>query len=644
MPATYPFTLQQFGGADDGATDTSGPVASALANMPAGATLVCPWTNTGNYTFSGNNTNLAGVVLAPDAGVTFTATDATVPILSTAGVRTTQNLRLHYSDLNFNYTLSSAFQEGFEKKRLWLTADDADTTVYQGLALNSLINETASWPSGDVWTPAGACATVNGSEPYPFINWNSLSSVQWYASTLPVRGGDELSASFDTPGRYNRAAFVRTTAGYYCVYANGGGTAPVLVTKLTGQSAISVTLGANAACTTQPQYYPENSVWTLRILDRFHFEVLLNGVSVTGIVLAAGAIFRGGFGVMASPVTSMSVSGWVRARGKPQGGKAPLRVVTYGDSLSADIHGGWPYAMREALDGSAGVRVGAVTNHAVAGYTSAQALSAMTSTPPAGYDVCVIGIGTNDVQTGQSVTTCLNNIASMVAICASNGVTPVLWVFPLWYTQAEAGSGNGQPSGNSGGGSAIRAAIMRYCGVNRIACVDLTQVTGPIDVRYLQGTFGVSGADPMVRDNIHPTAYAYRLIGHAVARRILGIVTPKSSRAVTYQNPSPAWSGLNGWTSTAINYAVSESGIAQLAGVMTNPGGASVADGTTFMQLPEHLRPIASVRFPCYVGLSTGGYATACIQIDTIGNCTVYGLAGSIQYFSLDTCSYPTAG
>lgn len=644
MSATYPYTLQQFGGADDGATNNSTAVASALSSMPAGATLICPWTAGGDYLFTTANTNLSGVELAPDAGVTFIVNSSVLPFANTSSIRTTQDLKLRFDDLNYDYVLSSDFQAGFEKKRLWLTDADADTSSYQALALSSLINESVAWPNGDVWAASSAGA-ASGSEPYPYLYWSGLSNVTWYASTVAVRGGDELSASFDTGGLYNRAVFLRTTAGYYCVYAPGGGGAPVLVTKLTGQPATSQTLGAGSPFATQPQYYPENCVWTARLIDRFHFEVLLNGVSLTGPIATAGAIFRAGFGVMTgASVTSMSVTGWAKTQNKPQGGKPPVYVTAYGDSLTADIHGGWPYAMREALDGSAGVRVGAVVNRAVAGYTSAQALAAMQANPPAGSNVCVIGIGTNDIQTGVSVTTCLNNIAAMVALCNSNGALPVIWVCPLWYTQAEAGAGNGQPSGNSGAGSPIRAAIMRYCGAHGIACVDLTQVTGPIDVRYLQDTYGVSGADSMVRDNIHPTAYAYRLIGQAISRRILGLFAPRYSRAVAYQAMNPTPAGLNGWTVTEANYSVSESGLVQLGGVLTNFGGATLSNGTLFMQLPEHLRPLAACRFATFASLSTGAYVTVCVQIDTAGNCTVYGLPSTTNYFCMDNCSYQSAG
>jgi hypothetical protein len=148
----------------------------------------------------------------------------------------------------------------------------------------------------------------------------------------------------------------------------------------------------------------------------------------------------------------------------------------------------------------------------------------------------------------------------------------------------------------------------------------------------------------MVRDNIHPTAYSYRLIGRAIARRVLGLFSPACGRAVAYQPMSPTPAGQNGWTVTQANYSVTRDGLVQLGGVLTNFGSANLTNGIQFMQLPEHIRPSAACRFACFASLSTGAYVTVCVQIDTAGNCTVYGLPSTTNYFSLDNCAYQSAG
>ncbi|WP_395119626.1 GDSL-type esterase/lipase family protein [Rhodanobacter sp. FW102-FHT14D06] len=634
-------SLQDFGGTDDGLTTNNAAFTSAKTLL-VGGTVKLPFKDQGKYVFTTASTDLSGVVLDPDAGVAIHASSAAVSFGMTSSIRTTKNIKLHNTDLNYDYQLSSEMGKPFDHKSIWLNDADAVNPVMIGLNLAGLNNESISWPSSDSW--ASATPGISTTEPYPFVNWNSLTASTWYASTLPVRGGDDISAAFDTGGSYNRLAVIRTTAGYYGLYAGGSGAAPQYITKLTGQASTTVTVGSGTQFTTQPQYYPENCVWTIRILDRRHFEVLLNGVSAL-FVNTAGDIYRAGFGVMpvASGATTMSVIGWTKSQCAPNAGKQPVSITLYGDSLTADAHGGWPYAMREALDGSNGCRVMRVVNNAVSGYNSTQALSLMQSVGVAGFSFCVIGIGTNDIQQGFGPTTTISNIDAMVAICNTAGCIPIIWIPPLWYTQTEAGAGNGQASGNSAGGMAIRSVLLRYCAVHSVACVDLTMVTGPIDVRFLTQTLGVNGADSMVRDNIHPTAYSYRLIGTAIARRILGSLVSAADRSTVFQQLNPVM--LNAWTDATagsrISYAVTPDGKVTLSGVAT-PGTAT--DGTAIFTLPEHLRPTATLRFTVMMNQpSTPQYTSCLVQIGTTGDLLVYG-ATSASYISLDGVSYYSGG
>ena len=636
-------SLQDFGGTDDGLT-TNNAAFSGAKTLLTGGTVKLPFKTQGGYVFATAGTDLSGVVLDPDSGVTIDATETSVPLSLTAGIRTTKNLTLRMSSPNYSYQLSSQMGKPFDHKALWLNDADAVRPTLIGLNLAGLTNESISWPASDTWASASAQAAITTTEPYPFVNWSALTASTWYASTLPIRGGEEVSVAFDTPGSYNRLAIIRTTAGYYGLYAGGSGAAPQYITKLIGQSSTTVTVGAGTQFTTQPQYYPESCVWTIRVIDRRRFEILLNGVSALGPITTAGDIYRAGFGVMPTGgATTMSVAGWTKSQDAPNAGKQPVGITLYGDSLTADIHGGWPYAMREALDGSNGCRVMRVVNNAVSGYNSTQALALMQSVGVAGFNFCVIGIGTNDIQQGFTPADTINNINAMVTICNAAGCVPIIWIPPLWYTQTEAGAGNGQASGNSAGGMPIRSVLLRYCAVHSVACVDLTMVTGPIDVRYLNSTGGVSNADSMVRDNIHPTAYSYRVIGTAIARRILGLLAPAANRAVAFQQLSPTMQ--NSWTDATsgsrISYAVSPDGKVSLAGVAT---AGTKTDGTAIFTVPEHLRPTATLRFAAMMNQSVApNYTTCLVQMDTGGILTVYG-ATNANYIALDGISYYSGG
>lgn len=602
-----------------------------------------PFDSTGHYVIGGSYTTFDDVVLDPEQGVTFDASDTSMAIQLLSGLRTTKNISLHNTTLNYDYQLSSQFGKPYDHKAYWLNDSDGIRTSSVNLAVANLTNESVSWPSSDAWASATGAATAAGTEPYPYITWAGTVANTWYASTAPVRGGDEIFANFDTAGLFNRLAIIRTTAGYYGVYASGGGAAPIAITKLTGSTGTSVTVGSGSQFTTQPQYYAENCVWSIRIIDRRHFVVLLNGVAVY-TTATAGDIYRAGFGVMPTgAVTSMSVAGWTKTQTSPSDGLQPVSITCFGDSLTADIHGGWPYAMREALDGSNGIRVINVANNAVSGDNSTACLAKMQAVGVAGYSFCVIGIGTNDIQGNSTPTAVYNNLNAMLNICQTAGVTPIFWVPPLWYSQAEAGTSTGQATTNYGGGSPIRSMILRFCAWKSIACIDLTKITGPIDVRYLNNTGGVAGADSMVRDNIHPTAYGYKLIGHAIARRILGLLAPAIDRSVAFQQLSPTMQ--NSWTDATANarisYATSHDGKVTLAGVAT---AGTKTDGTTIFVLPENLRPASDVRFAAMMNQSVAPNYTSClVQIDLAGNVLVYGV-GSANYISLDNISFCSAG
>jgi len=134
----------------------------------------------------------------------------------------------------------------------------------------------------------------------------------------------------------------------------------------------------------QIHYYGENSTWRVKILTKRQFVILLNGQQVGGILSSTFDITRVGFGYMPQAVTAVSISGFVRTRNSRAGGRTPETITIYGDSSSTDIHGGWPYFMRRALEGSAGVLVGSITNLAVPGYTTAP------GTHSTSHSVCAI--------------------------------------------------------------------------------------------------------------------------------------------------------------------------------------------------------------------------------------------------------------
>lgn len=71
--------------------------------------------------------------------------------------------------------------------------------------------------------------------------------------------------------------------------------------------------------------------------------------------------------------------------------------------------------------------------------------------------------------------------------------------------------------------------------------VDMTTVTGPVNPFYLSSLF----SDPILRDNIHPTAYKYRFYGHEIAKAFAAQICPVAKLPSDWVALSGEASGYN---------------------------------------------------------------------------------------------------
>lgn len=405
------------------------------------------------------------------------------------------------------------------------------------------------------------------------------------------------------------------------------------VKKLTGVAVETNNFGAGSVLQGQPQYFAENSVWKIRVIGCRQFAIFINGVQATGLISTTTDIVRAGFGYMPGTVTSISLYGFVRTRRATESGKQNVGITIHGDSMSALIHGGWDRMMRKALEGAAGLIIDSVTNYAVPGYTSAQVYAEMQAKGFVG-GVTLICAGTNDIQSGVALATTIQNIRNMITYAGANGQICIVWIPPLWYTQAEAGAGRGQASGGASSGSNYRVNIKRLCASLSIKCVDMTQYGGPIDAAYLLGTRG-NGVDYRVRDNIHPTGFLYRLIGVQMARAVLGELCNRVTRESDPQALPATYS--NGWSSHATNPAKfrrGNDGDVKLSGYL-QPG--TLTDGLTVMTLAEDLCPTEPMEFPCN---TSNGMCRVTVGVN--GVCVINGVPASSAWINLSTIVLPS--
>jgi lysophospholipase L1-like esterase len=610
-----------FNGVDDGATDNTVAFAAAKSAIDGAGRVYFPKVDTGAYYFA-TAPDVSGVIIDADEGVSFTGA---FPLSS--AVRTRRDVPVVVTASNYTYRLTPEYSKPWAESTLHMTDGDIDATEVTAISIASLSHEKQVWVS-DAWSSAtGEYSTGSDS-----VSWNTISADTFArVSSTTVSAGDEVMVAFPTSGSYRRICVIRTTKATYYVTADGGGGQPLFGNKPIGGSAAYNNFDYNGR-SNHASYYPENSVWSVRVYDRNRFGVFFNGVEVTGIQSTLGAIVRVGFGVQSlSGSLTAAVVGWTRFRRKPLGGKQGITVLCIGDSMTADIHAGWPYAMREALDMSFGIRVNSVANQAVSGENVATQLATLVSNGTGGASHAFVCLGTNDIQFSTNTATFLTNLGTMIDTLTAAFCAPIVWIPPLWYLQSNSGGG-GQATQNYEIGAEKRARIARLCADKGVKCVDMMQVTGAVLGGYL---IAGNGLDPFVRDNIHPTSYGYRVIGYRLAQALAGAYTrkPSARMAITSFESGDL---QNSWTNAgAASYEISESGVVTLSGYLT-PG--TLTDGTTVLLLPEHIRPAFTAgRFI----VSKGGASAALAQVNSDGTIQIYGGSGA-SYLALDGIIFQT--
>lgn len=615
-------SIIDFGGKDDdGLTDNAVPFSNARNALGGSGRVLLPRTATGRYFFS-VAPNATGVTIDADEGVVLTGAFTIGP-----EVKTRRDLDVQINAQSFHYRLTNQYQKAWANKDLFLTDGDIDRGTAVPVATGSLDNVKQVWVS-DTWVSAAGEFTAGSDS----ITWNNIPADTFARiSSCKIEPNERLLVSFPTTGSYRRICVILTTLATYYVTADGSNVIPLFGNKPFGGASAYNTFSYNGR-DTHVSYYPENCTWSVKVYDRNHFGVFFNGVEVTNIQETLGDIVRVGFGVQSlSGNLTASVVGWTKLKDEPIGGKQGITALCIGDSMTADIHGGWPYAMREALDMSFGIRVNNVINQAISGSNVSAQLALLLANGTQNASHAFVCLGTNDIQFLTSTATFLADLGTMIDTLKAAFCTPIVWIPPLWYLQAQAGGG-GQATQNYEVGAEKRARIARLCADKGVKCVDMTMYTGAVLGTYL--TSG-NGLDPVLRDNIHPTSYAYRQIGFRLARALAGTYTlpsTKSKNVTTF----PSGALMNGWTNGGgAAYAIDAEGFVFLSGYIS-PG--TLTDGTAALLLPEHVRPAVTGRFIA----SKGGAAVALAQIGTNGELQVYGASGA-SYIALDGISFKAA-
>lgn len=482
-------------------------------------------------------------------------------------------------------TLANTYRLGFSEKSLWLGQGDQDTPIVKAIPPGNLIQSINSFPGSDTW-PIGSYGFVGTNG----IGFDAAVANQWYAATMDAHGISEISCSiFGT--LLLRGIVVLCTSGAFVFYAPDSGGPGSWYFKATGGGVVTTNQDWEGRAT-HASWYGVNSDWRVRLYDHKTIGVVINGVEVFRYTIPSGIIERAGMCVMRNGATGGASLEYFTAvrRNYAQGGQ-PVRVSIFGDSEASDYVGGWSDTIREVVDGSAGVRFESSVNYAVPGTSSLYALGAITGNPPVGKTDVILNVGTNDVQGGVNADVTVDHIDDFIDIAYANGARVHICVPGLWYPKALAG-GFGEDTLNYEKAAKTRMGILNLAAMRGASVIDIPQVTGQV-LATQRTTPDLS--DPRVRDNIHPTAFLYRLQAMEIGKSIVRQAAPAFKRSFPVMALPSALQ--NGWTAAAApavpGVSLSE-GTVSLSGTVV-PG--TLTNGTVIYTLPRSLWPARNCIF-----------------------------------------------
>lgn len=436
-------------------------------------------------------------------------------------------------------------------------------------------------------------------------------------------------------GNYGRSGMFRCSNGYIVAWLDANGPLSIGY-KLKDAAPVTVTVDW-VGRTQVPVYTGRACYMTLRLIDYQTVAILISGKVVwrarigTDLPADLGFVYKAGFGVTGSAGYA-TIGNWSRRYGMNAAyGLSPINLLIMGDSLSEDWHGAYPQQLREALYGTSGARCDILANYALGGQTSAQQLTKLTSMGiPVGTTHIVLTLSGNDQQTGVPVATMWSTWSSIKSLADASGVKMHFILSHLPYTRTEAPA-HGGDFGAYLSSHLYRTATMRWCADNGVGLTEANQVI-PHQIPSYLGT-----DDEVLRDNVHWTPMAMRLIAKAAAEEIVGRLMPEFS----FRMASTAIAAdmfRNSWTNgaTPLRISVSADGEAALSGILTKFTPAS----EQVLLLPSI---IASERDFTKVVTSTSSNAIR-VSGNSAGSIALSGVGGSDGTVYVDGVTWRVKG
>lgn len=613
-------TIRTFGGRDDwngtsGTNNFNAIVAYINYLKVVGGQAKFPHRSTGKYFFDGfsTETDLSQIELDVDYGVSFHLSGSFTSLV-TKGLKANREIPIYIG--GGNYTFRHGMHQ-YRKPSEVMPSLPQTAGSYE-IPVQLLGSEFIGYDISAGRTPLALTATADTvTVPYSGAGVKAVAA-------CAVRLGEEI-------GCYNNAsngtvlAGVLTPNGFAYLEQN-------LTTKeikfYLNSTFIGVALTGPLA-STRNQF--NSGHLSVKLVSNTAFSVLINGVSL-GVFNTNEPISAVAFGAYGR-TTPLVFGGVYKLTNSNLSGARPLQIVALGDSTSDPAVPCSQYEYMMQFLATAGCQVYNLVNLAKSGDTSSAQRTALENTGIAGYDFCIAQIGINDIQGGIPVATFIANMEAIADRCTSNGVKLIVGLPTMWYPQAEATpfGQTGQNTLNDAAGAPYRTTLIRA-----MAAKGAIITTAPLKYEGIVGGswLGRPLADPVLMDNIHPTAYGRMMMGYATAQAVLGALNP-IGHVTRKTAPMPAR-----WKQPVISAGVQAPLLQIRDGELTFLGALDLpvvpANGQTILAIDKEL---ANGRFN-YATVPTqtaGGPVGMCnMVIDPNGNMSLYGVSGGSVSLVLD--------
>lgn len=512
------FPISKFGGVDDyngtAGTNNYQSVYDAFTELVArGGKLYFPKNNTGVYFISGNDarlTDATGIEIICDEGVSFVFEGSWTPLI-TKGIKVNREVKILIKNQNYYFYLGQQAYQRPSAASMAINSSMGSVERPKSLTVSNFNGYDLNDVSGRL------PVTLSGSGDQMIIPFSSTGERN--VAVIKAREGQEFGSLTDSDvGKV--CVGVVTIAGSALVEYDLSNN--IMVLNVNGNlSSVSF----NATLATRNQF--NSALLSVKVLNNTQFSVCVNFISI-GTFDALQSITGVAFGGTGR-TTNMNWYSMFGLDGGTYGSYKPIRILALGDSTSDPNVPCSQYDYMRQFLGAAGLQVIELNNQAISGENSAQQLARFNSVGLAGYDFCIAALGINDIQGGVAFTDYVANMVSMANKCRVNGVKFILSVPTLWYSQleAQAKGQDGQNTANNALGARYRAAAIRAMEAEGAVISTMPiRMEGLITADLLTN----SGVDPVLMDNIHPTAYGRMLMGYGSASTIIGLVNPRQGK------------------------------------------------------------------------------------------------------------------